>query len=149
MASSAQKEVLKPSKAKAPARPFAASTKSSPVIGKDTQGKVPAWWVFTRASSTFVDKARMLSTLLTKRYGEGVSIAHFERALTELPSLTPEQRKLLTIDEELLGMYEEYLVSRKARDAERESFRTSRSVVSVEASLASAKEILAESKDSE
>jgi hypothetical protein len=149
MSLSAQKRDGKPSKAKAPPRPFASRNKSSPVIGKDTQPNVPAWWVFTRASSAFVESARVLSTLLAKRYGEGVSIAHFERMLAELPSLPAEHRVLISIDDEVIGSYESFLVARKARDAERESFRTSRSIVSVEASLAKAKEIIHGSNDSE
>jgi hypothetical protein len=92
-----------------------------------------------------VGAARVLSTLLTERYGEGVSIAHFERMLAELPSLPAEHRGLVSIDGEVIKAYEGFLVARKARDAERESFRTSRSIVSVEASLAKAKEILQES----
>jgi hypothetical protein len=104
--------------------------------------------VFTHASSAFVESARVLSTLLTKRYGEGVSIAHFERMLAELPSLPAEHKALVSIDDEVIGTYERFLVARKARDTERESFRTSRSIVSVEASLAKAKEIIHGSNDS-
>jgi hypothetical protein len=96
-----------------------------------------------------VESARVLSTLLAERYGEGVSIAHFERMLAELPGLPAEHKVLVFIDDEVIRVYEEFLKARKARDTERESFRTSRSIVSVEASLAKAKETIKESIDSQ
>jgi hypothetical protein len=100
--------------------------------------KAPAWWVFTKASSTFVERAKVLAELLSTKYGEGISISHFERMLGELDSLPPQHAKLLDIEEAHLVAYQDFLEARKVRDAERESFRSSRDVNSIETGLAKA-----------
>jgi hypothetical protein len=122
MTAKGKKPMAKPTPGKAPVK----------------QEKAPAWWVFTKVSSTFVERAKVLANLLTEKYGEGVSISHYERMLGELDSMPPQHVDLLDLSEEHLVAYQEYLDAKKARDAERESFRSSRDVCSIESGLAKA-----------
>jgi hypothetical protein len=121
-----------------------AGKKEKPPVPKSGV-KPPAWWVFTTAASEFVRAARELAEALTEQFGEGVSISHFERAIGEIPSLNAEQRSLLAIGEDLLQLFEVYLEKKRARDAEREGFRSLVSVGTIEASLVKAKASLVES----
>lgn len=84
----------------------------------------------------------MLANLLQAKYGEGVSISHFERMLGELDSMPPQHISLLDIQQDHLEAYQAYLEAKKNRDAERESFRSSRSVNSIETGLAKANKFL-------
>jgi hypothetical protein len=97
--------------------------------------KTPAWWVFTSKSAAFAGAARQLSTAISDTYGEGVSISHFGRMLSELPQLTEVQRSLIQLDESILTLYAAYESARTARDEERESFRSFRNVQAVASGL--------------
>jgi hypothetical protein len=114
-----------------------------------TGAKAPAWWVFTKVNSAFVEAARNLSDALTKLFGDDVSISHFEKAVGEIPALSDEERALLDIDEPLLNLLEKFLECRRARDAERVGFRSLKSVSTIEASLAKAKASLVSSQEVE
>jgi hypothetical protein len=108
--------------------------------------KSPAWWVFTREQATFVANARVLSSRLTELFGDEVSISHFERMLIERQSLTPAQCGLILMDKDLLALYEMYRASKTARDAQRDSFRVTKDIVTIEAALACAKGTVATGK---
>jgi hypothetical protein len=101
--------------------------------------KASAWWVFTKESAAFVAAARAFSSFLTERFGEEVSIAHFERMLVELEALPPEHSNLVLLDKEMLDLYEKYRLTRAARDSQRDAFRVSKTVSTVESALAKAK----------
>jgi hypothetical protein len=105
------------------------TAKGKKPMAKLTPGQAPVkqknasvWWVFTKVSSTFVERAKVLANLLTSKYGEGVSISQFERMLEELDNMPPQHVKLLDLSREHLVAYQEYLDAKKVRDAERESF---------------------------
>jgi hypothetical protein len=108
--------------------------------------KAPAWWKFTTKASQFARAAAALANALTMHYGNGVSIAHFERFLSELPGLTAEQTDLCPIAEEVILNYEKYLDAREGRELERESFRSFRTAQAVGSGLEKAKQLLAEEK---
>jgi hypothetical protein len=90
-------------------------------------------------STEFVEAARKLSTAVVQKYGDGVSISHFEKAVGEIPALTDAQRDLIDIDHTLFTLLEDYLDKKRARDVEREGFRSLVDVSTIEASLAKAK----------
>jgi hypothetical protein len=96
---------------------------------------MPEWWNCTRANALFARSAAALATALEETYGEGFSITRFEKVLAELPSLSEEQKSQLYIESSLLNLFKEYRVNKEARDSERESFRSFRSVEAIAAGL--------------
>jgi hypothetical protein len=95
--------------------------------------------VFTGENAAFVATARALSSRLTELFGDEVSISHFERMLLERQSMTPSQAAVILIDPACLALYEKYRLAKAKRDAQRDTFRFSKDVVTIEAALASAK----------
>jgi hypothetical protein len=95
--------------------------------------------VFTQKSSAFALKASELSELLTKFYGKEVSIAHFERMLSELPSLNSEQKGQLFLPKVVMDIYDDYASARTARETERRGFRSQTNVENIAAGVEAAK----------
>jgi hypothetical protein len=111
--------------------------------------KDPVWWLFTATAANFASAAEDLDIQLKATYGPQVSISQFERMLVELSGLTEEHRALVLLTKDTLNLYELYIRARKARDDERDAFRVSKDVASVESSLAFAQELFSESKKEE
>jgi hypothetical protein len=132
-------------KGKSSGKPLSATTQKG--VGKG--GKPPAWWVFTTKSTIFVDAARRLSIGIKHRYGDDVSISHFEKMLGEFSTLTAEQRGLLNLDNELLALYQKFIDTRKIRDAERDSFRNYKVISTIEGSLEKVQQFLDSNKSEE
>lgn len=98
-------------------------------------GKSPAWWSFTTKTRSFVHAAKALSDRLAADYGASATITHFERMLAELPNLSREHLDLCKPAEDLLALYDAYLVAKEERDSERETFRSFRTVAAIATGL--------------
>lgn len=105
------------------------------------QDKDPVWWSFTKTQSDFTSAARSLSDTLVRVYGQ-VSISKFEKMLGEISTLTPEQKKLIALSQPLIDLYKKYKKAKEDRDAQRQSFRATKDVVAIEATLGSVEDLL-------
>jgi hypothetical protein len=114
---------------------------------KAQQGKIPAWWVFTYKSVAFAQAAKVLSSSIEDVYGKDISISHFERMIGELPTIAEDRRRLIHLDSDVLSAYDKYVVARDERDAERQSFRSFRSIQTVATGLETARQIVAAASD--
>jgi hypothetical protein len=115
---------------------------------RNTKGnKTPAWWYCTIKHCAFVAAAGRLSEALKLQYGEGFNIAQYERMLAELPTLSEEQRSLLVFPGTLPDLFRAYKGAKEARDSERESFRSFRSVEAINAGLELAEGLATEAKE--
>jgi hypothetical protein len=79
--------------------------------------------------------------MIHRKYGESVSIAHFERMLGELSTLEKPHLDLIDLDKALLDAYEEYVKRKDERDEERSNLRVCTNIPNVAAALDKAKEI--------
>lgn len=118
-------------------------------VPKPGKTQVPAkkgweWAAFTKKSVTFNRCAANLSELLSQTYGDNVSISQFEKMVSALASMKPEQKELIYLSKGTLDCYEDYRTARDARDTERKNFRDDISVVDVEGGLKVATEIARE-----
>jgi hypothetical protein len=107
---------------------------------KGTQEKTPAWFVFSRKASAFAVLAKRLAEKLNDLFGPTATISHFERAMAEVANDT-SLKSLVAFDQEILDLYERYVHAREERDAERQSFRATKDVTSIAASLETLKGI--------
>jgi hypothetical protein len=131
----------KPAKGKKAPRKGPKGGGNKPNPSRKPGSKTPAWWNATKTNVAFVAMAGQLAQELKALYGASFSIAQFERMVAELPQLSEEHKSLLVIPAALLDLYQAYKGKKEARDSERESFRSFRSVEAFNAGLELAKNL--------
>jgi len=93
------------------------------------------WAPFTKKSVAFTAAARKLSGLLTRTYGDNVTISQYEKMIASFQSMTKEQQSLIHIGQADLEALAEYRKARDIRDTERDTFRGNIAVADVEGGM--------------
>jgi hypothetical protein len=122
-------------------RKSSASTKQKrkSVSDKTSKAKSSGWEFapFTIKAVAFTQTAKKLAAYVHHTYGDGISIAAFEKFAVAADSFSKEEAAIVHLDPDGIRLLIDYQKARDARDAERQAFRSDVQVKDVEGAMAS------------
>jgi hypothetical protein len=145
--------MVKPNTAK-PAPKGSKQSKKAPPAKKQApvkvapKSKIWEWAIYSKTSVQFTEAANKLSKSLVSTYGNSVSISHYEKLISAIPTMPEAERALIHIKESEIKLLTAYRAAKKARDDERDSFKSDVNIADVDTGLEALKGGVASMHDS-